>query len=88
MSSKGKRNAFSMISGSLDFPHHQDFCAEKLLFSFNIITIVPELEEGDERWKLRKGMAAVKNVHTINLNLIQIAFAIIASPIHNEKREK
>lgn len=38
--------------------------------------------------ELRKGMAAVKNVHTINLNLIQIAFVIMASPIHNEKREK
>lgn len=45
MSSRGKHDAFSMISGSLDFSHHQDFCAEKLPFAFNVITFVPELAE-------------------------------------------
>ena len=51
MSSRGKRNAFSMISGSLDFSHHQDFCAEKLLFSFSVITFVPELHSSQDARK-------------------------------------
>lgn len=84
-----------MVSGSLDvFP--SSFLSSFALPFTDSFTHGKRHEHGNGKTKKNaeeKLRAAAgrhgENVHTINLNLIQIAFAIMASrPIHNEKKRE